>query len=125
LVAGLGFYFAGELPLSLELAIANALAPLMTVKFFFDQQWVQRDLSDLRWKTLTIMGLLYAILNSGMNQLVLYWNQVIHNMVDGLQIMFTGDITGVVLVMVLMRFAIWVVKRKNLATEDTHLPPSS
>jgi hypothetical protein len=39
--------------------------------------------------------------------------------------MFTGDITGVVLVMVLMRFAIWVVKRKNLATEDTHLPPSS
>jgi len=125
LVAGLGFYFAGELPLSLELAIANALAPLMTVKFFFDQQWVQHDLSDLRWKTLTIMGLLYAILNSGMNQLVLYWNQVIHNMVDGLQIMFTGDITGVLLVMVLMRFAIWVVKRKNLATEDTHLPPSS
>jgi hypothetical protein len=123
LVAGLGFFFEGELPLSLELAVANALAPLMTVKFFIDQQLVQHDLSDLRWKTLTIMGLVYAALNSAMNQLVLYWNRVIHDLINGLQIMFTGDITGVVLVMVLMRLAIWVVKRKKVAAKDHHLPP--
>jgi hypothetical protein len=119
----LGFFFEGELPLSLELAVANALAPLMTVKFFIDQQLVQHDLSDLRWKTLTIMGLVYAALNSAMNQLVLYWNRVIHDLIDGLQIMFTGDITGVVLVMVLMQLAIWVVKRKKVAAKDHHLPP--
>jgi hypothetical protein len=95
----------------------------MTVKFFIDQQLVQHDLSDLRWKTLTIMGLVYAALNSAMNQLVLYWNRVIHDLIDGLQIMFTGDITGVVLVMVLMRLAIWVVKRKKVAAKDHHLPP--
>jgi hypothetical protein len=124
LVAGLGFYFVGQLPLSLELALANAMAPFLTVKFFLDQQLVQHDLSDLRLRTLTAMGMMYAALNSAMNQLVLYWNHVAHNLVDGLQIMFTGDIIGVILVMGLMRFALWVVKRKQITAEDTTPPPT-
>ncbi|MFM7697189.1 MAG: hypothetical protein ACKO5X_00960, partial [Limnohabitans sp.] len=110
LAAGYGFFFAGQLPLSLEMAVANTLAPVLTVKFFFDQQWVQPDLSGLRLKILSLMGLVYAFLNSAMNQLLLYWNQAIHNLLDGLLIMVTGDITGVILVLVLMRFGLWLLK---------------
>jgi len=124
LVAGLGFYFVGELPLSIELAIANAIAPFLTVKFFLDQQLVQPDLSDLRLKVLALMGLLYAVLNSAMNQLLLFWNHAIQNMVDGLMIMFTGDVLGVILVLGLLRLAMRWAKRKMQATEDSQLPPA-
>lgn len=124
LVAGLGFYFVGEMPLSIELAIANAIAPFLTVKFFLDQQLVQPDLSDLRLKVLALMGLLYAVLNSAMNQLLLFWNHAIQNMVDGLMIMFTGDVLGVILVLGLLRLAMRWAKRKMQATEDSQLPPA-
>ncbi len=124
LVAGLGFYFVGEMPLSIELAIANAIAPFLTVKFFLDQQLVQPDLSDLRLKVLALMGLLYAVLNSAMNQLLLFWNHAIQNMVDGLMIMFTGDVLGVILVLGLLRLAMRWAKRKLQATEDNQLPPA-
>ena len=124
LVAGLGFYFVGEMPLSIELAIANAIAPFLTVKFFLDQQLVQPDLCDLRLKVLALMGLLYAVLNSAMNQLLLFWNHAIQNMVDGLMIMFTGDVLGVILVLGLLRLAMRWAKRKMQATEDSQLPPA-
>jgi hypothetical protein len=124
LVAGLGFYFVGELPLSIELAIANAIAPFLTVKFFLDQQLVQPDLNDLRPKVLALMGLLYAVLNSAMNQLLLFWNHAIQNMVDGLMIMFTGDVLGVILVLGLLRLAMRWAKRKMQATEDSQRPPA-
>lgn len=124
LVAGLGFYFVCELPLSIELAIANAIAPFLTVKVFLDQQLVQPDLSDLRLKVLALMGLLYAVLNSAMNQLLLFWNHAIQNMVDGLMIMFTGDVLGVILVLGLLRLAMRWAKRKMQATEDSQLPPA-
>ena len=124
LVAGLGFYFVGELPLSIELAIANAIAPFLTVKFFLDQQLVQPDLNDLRLKVLALMGLLYAVLNSAMNQLLLFWNHAIQNMVDGLMIMFTGDVLGVILVLGLLRLAMRWAKHKMQATEDSQLPPA-
>lgn len=124
LVAGLGFYFVGEMPLSIQLAIANAIAPFLTVKVFLDQQLVQPDLSDLRLKVLALMGLLYAVLNSAMNQLLLFWNHAIQNMVDGLMIMFTGDVLGVILVLGLLRLAMRWAKRKMQATEDSQLPPA-
>ena len=124
LVAGLGFYFVGEMPLSIELAIANAIAPFLTVKVFLDQQLVQTDLSDLRLKVLALMGLLYAVLNSAMNQLLLFWNHAIQNMLDGLMIMFTGDVLGVILVLGLLHLAMRWAKRKMQATEDNQLPPA-
>jgi len=96
----------------------------LTVKFFLDQQLVQPDLNDLRPKVLALMGLLYAVLNSAMNQLLLFWNHAIQNMVDGLMIMFTGDVLGVILVLGLLRLAMRWAKRKMQATEDSQLPPA-
>ena len=90
-------------PLSLELAFANALAPLLTTKFFKYHGWVKNDLADLKWKTLLIMGLLFSALNTAGNQMLLYWHEMTLNMVDGMVIMFIGDITGVLLVFGLIR----------------------
>ncbi len=111
LIAALGFYFTGMIPLSFELAFANALAPLLTTKFFKDHGWVSHDLADLKWKTLLVMGLLFSALNTASNQMLLYWNQMTHNMVDGMAVMFVGDITGVLLVIGLIRMALTGIAR--------------
>lgn len=124
LLAGSLLMFIGELTLTVELAAVNALAPWLTVKFFVDQEWVRPDLNNLQLKALAGMGLVFATLNSAMNQMVLYWNQVIHNLIDGLRIMFTGDVTGVVLVLLLMRTVVWWHKRRQPATDQaTEWPP--
>jgi len=45
-------------------------------------------------------------------------------MVDGLMIMFTGDVLGVILVLGLLRLAMRWAKRKTHATEDSQRPPA-
>ena len=110
LLAALVFYFKGMVPLSIELALANACAPLLATKFFSDQGLIRHDLADLNWKILLIMGLLFSGLNTAFNQLVLYWNQMTINMMDGMLIMFVGDITGVLLVIGLIRGILAVYK---------------
>jgi len=71
---------------------------------------IRHDLADLNWKILLIMGLLFSGLNTAFNQLVLYWNQMTINMMDGMLIMFVGDITGVLLVIGLIRAILAVYK---------------
>ena len=115
--AALGFYFAGNIPLSIELATANAMAPWLTRRFFLDHSLLQANLSNLSWKTLLAMGALFSVLNSSLNQLILYWNQVIVNMVDDLGIMLIGDLSGVLLVVGLIRLGLNIFK-----TQNRHLP---
>ena len=118
--AALGFYFPGHLGLSLELATANALAPWLTKRFFLDHEMLQDNLSSLSWKKLLGMGLLFSLLNSSLNQLILYWNQTIQNMVDGLAIMLIGDLSGVCLVTGLIRLGLNIFKAqsRNLSGSD-------
>jgi hypothetical protein len=113
LCAALAFYFTNNPALSFELAVANGLAPWLTVCFFTDQGLLQAGLENLNWKILTAMGLMYAVLNSSMNQLLLYWNHVIDNMLDGLQIMLIGDVSGVLLVMGFIRLSLHIYKSKT------------
>ena len=110
LIAALGFFFEGNLPLAFELAIANAIAPLLTYKFFVENLSLHGNLTNLNWKTLAAMGLVFSLLNSSLNQLILYWNHVINNLLDGLQIMLIGDISGVFLVLGLIRFVMHRLK---------------
>ena len=61
---------------SLELALINALSPLLTRRIYIDKLSLNDNLSNLNWKKLLHMGLLFSFLNSVMNQLVLYWNDI-------------------------------------------------
>jgi hypothetical protein len=119
LCAGLGYYFAGNIPLSFELATANAMAPWLTRRYFLDHSLLQENLSNLSWKSLLTMGVLFSVLNSSLNQLILYWNQVILNMVDGLGIMLIGDLSGVLLVVGLIRLTLTVFKAENSHVSGT------
>jgi hypothetical protein len=44
---------------------------------------VKDDLSDITMRQIVLMGIVFACLNSSLNQLVLYWNQEAIDFVDG------------------------------------------
>jgi hypothetical protein len=47
---------------------------------------------------------IFALLNSALNQAVLYWNGIHQNFLDGTMVMFIGDITGAYIVFLLLKF---------------------
>jgi len=98
-VAGAFFSFEGLYLLSFELALVNAAAPLLTRRFFVDHFSLDATLVNLNWHRLLGVSLLYAALNSCMNQLVIYYNQVSTSLLDGLLVMWLGDITGILIVL--------------------------
>ena len=98
-VAGALFFFKGQHLLSLELALANALAPWLTRRFFVDHLALEGSLANLNSRRLIQMGLLYAALNSCMTQWLLHYHGASPSLLDGLLVMFIGDVTGVLLVM--------------------------
>jgi hypothetical protein len=112
LAASLWFYFPNSPMVSLELALINALSPLLTRRIYIDKFSLNDNLSNLNWKKLLHMGLLFSFLNSVMNQLVLYWNDISQELLQGIQVMFVGDITGVTLTLVLIKILLWVFKPK-------------
>ena len=110
LLAGLFFYFPDRYEVSLELAVVNAVSPLVTLKFFKGSMSLDEFIEQLSWTKLIKMGLLFSMLNSSMNQLVLYWNDVIQDIVSGLEVMFIGDITGFYITLSLMKLLAKYIK---------------
>ena len=48
------------------------------------------------------MGFLYASLNSSLNQMVLFWNGITTDFLNGMMVMFIGDITGLYILFMLI-----------------------
>jgi len=103
LLAGLWVYFPDNYPVSLELALVNAISPLLTLKLFKGSLSLDEVIEQLNWTKLLKMGLLFSLLNSAMNQLVVYWNGVTEDILRGLEVMFIGDITGFYITLSLMK----------------------
>ena len=97
------FFFEGNLSLAVQLALANAAAPLLTRRFFVDHLGLDRNLANLNGYRLMGLGLLYAVLNSSMNQWLIHFHQASPDLIEGLAVMLVGDITGLWIVMVLFR----------------------
>jgi hypothetical protein len=54
-------------------------------------------------KQIFLMGLLFVFLNSGLNQLILYWNSVSVDFLNGILVMLMGDLTGTYFVLSVMK----------------------
>lgn len=87
----------------MQLAVANAAAPWLTRRFFVDQLGLDASLANLNWHRLMGMGLLYALLNSSMNQLLMHYNHASPSLIEGLAVMVIGDITGILIVLMAFR----------------------
>jgi hypothetical protein len=103
LVAALLYNFPGEWTLSAELAIINGLAPWLSRTLFIENFGLNEDLSNINVKQIFLMGLLFVFLNSGLNQLILYWNSVNTDFLNGILVMLIGDLTGTYFVLSVMK----------------------
>jgi hypothetical protein len=112
LLAGLLFYFPDSPGVSLQLALANALAPFLTLKLLIARDNFDEWISGLSKGRLIAMGLVFATLNSALNQLVIYWNGVTDDIVSGLGVMFIGDITGVYITLLLLKLISHVLRQQ-------------
>lgn len=103
LLAGVLFYFPDQWLICLQLATACSLAPVLARIVALEQLGINHDLSNLTFKRLLFAGLFFSALNTSFNQLVLYWNHVIEHFLEGWAVMFTGDVTGVMMVLSLLK----------------------
>lgn len=101
-LAGYFFYFPEQAGVSAALALINALAPWLTLKLVAGGDmdgWIAR----LTPQRFIATGLVFAGLNSAMNQLVIYWDGLTENIINGMGVMFVGDITGVYITLALLK----------------------
>ena len=103
LVACIVYKFPLEYLLGLQLAVMSGLAPFISRRIVIDIYAMNEDLIYTSAKQLVILGLLFALLNSGLHQAVLYWNGVSQNFLDGFLVSFIGDITGAYIVFLLLK----------------------
>ena len=113
LVACIVYRFPLEYLLVLQLAVMSGLAPFISRRIVIDIYAMNEDLISISVKQLVILGLLFALLNSGLHQAVLYWNGVSQNFLDGFLVSFIGDITGAYIVFLLLKLL-----SKNLVKVD-------
>ena len=103
LVACIVYKFPLEYLLGLQLAVMSGLAPFISRRIVINIYAMNEDLIYTSAKQLVILGLLFALLNSGLHQAVLYWNGVSQNFLDGFLVSFIGDITGAYIVFLLLK----------------------
>ena len=103
LVAAVVFTFPNQFAMGFELAFINGLAPLLARVLFVKNFGVKEDLSGVTMRQIVLMGIVFACLNSSLNQLVLYWNRETFDFVDGVLAMLIGDMTGTFLIILLLR----------------------
>lgn len=114
LLAALLYKFPDQWLLGAELALINGLAPLLARTLFIENFGLNEDLSNINMKQIFLMGLLFVFLNSGLNQLVLHWNNVSSNFLGGILVMLIGDLTGTYFVLTVMKL---LTKNMKMTTD--------
>jgi hypothetical protein len=113
LLAAVLYQFPGEYLLGVQLALVNGMAPLVARKLAIDHFGMNDDLSHVTVKQLAAVGLVCVLMNSTLNQSVLYWNGVHFNFLEGSFVMLVGDLTGVYIVFLLLK----LLSKKLVRTE--------
>ncbi len=103
--------FQGDALLDFQLACASGLAPMLTWLFFKNQLHIDDNLGNMTFRNILAMGVFFALLNSSMHQLVLFWYGSQSDFTQGLFVMAVGDITGLYIVMTFIKFGARFLKK--------------
>ncbi len=99
------------------LSIASGFSPLIALFFLNKILKLTSNLSNLNWDKLLIIALTYAVINSFSHQIIALALSESTDLVNGLLIMFTGDVTGIFIVLYLFRFGLKVMKAREIKVE--------
>lgn len=115
------FMFKENYPLTLMLALVSGLVPWLSVRMLRKKIDLKADLSDLNWKKLLAIVLVFALLNSTCLQLIVYAFGESTNLLNGIWVMLVGDITGIFIVIYSARFLIKAREAINSSTTNNLL----
>ena len=103
--------FEGKMILGLALACASGLAPVLTWLFFKHLFQIADNLENIQYKDILAMGLFFAVLNSSLHQLIIFWSGEQSDFAKGFFIMGIGDLTGLYIVFLLIKFISYFIPR--------------
>ncbi len=101
---GVMFPFPGQIGLVLILSIGSAGVPLLVTKVCSDKFMLDGELSNLTLRSLLTLSLSYAALNSVVTQSIIYLAGESSNLWGGIEVMFLGDVTGILLIVSIARW---------------------
>lgn len=117
LIVTVVYKFPGDYSSGFQLAMMSGLAPFLAKKLAVEKFAMNDDLSHISTKQLVVVVLIFAVLNSSLNQAVLFWNEITHNFIDGTLTSFIADITGTLIVFVLLK----LMSKKLLKVDESQV----
>lgn len=111
-VWGVMYPFPGQFGLVFMLSIESAGVPLLVCKICSDKFHLDGELSNLTLASLLAISSSYAVLNSLVTQSILYLSGHSQDLWGGIEVMFLGDITGILLMASLARWITRAIKNK-------------
>ena len=102
--------------LSFVLAISSGLIPWISLWIFQKKFELHTDLSDLTWKKLLTLVFIFAVLNSTCLQFLVYAFGQSTDLLNGIWVMLVGDMTGIFIVIYILRFilkALEIIKSRS------------
>jgi hypothetical protein len=98
-------FFESQYMLSVWVSVATSVVPMLCViftKYFYD---VDDNFFNVSPKILFNISVLYSILNSIAIQLLIHIFEKSNSLVDGIFVMFIGDMTGITLVALILIYS--------------------
>jgi hypothetical protein len=77
---------------------------LFTWLFFKHRLQIEDNLGNIQYKDILAMGLFFAVLHSALHQLIVFWSGEQSDFAKGFLIMGVGDLTGLYIVFLLIKF---------------------
>jgi len=115
------YMFKENFPLTVLLALVSGLAPWLSLRLLRRKIQLKADLSDLNWKKLLAIVLVFALLNSTCLQLIVYAFGESDKLLNGIWVMLVGDITGIFIVIYSVRFLIKAREAINSSMNNNSL----
>ena len=107
---GVMYAFPGQFGLVFLLSIGSAGVPWLVCKICSDKFHLDGELSNLTLSSLLAISVSYAALNSLVTQSIIYLAGQSQDLWSGLEVMFLGDVTGILLIVSMAR---WVTNLRK------------
>lgn len=104
LLWGLWVAFPEQYALVLLLSLSAAVIPYLVCQYFIQRFSLESDLSNLTAKAVFYIAIAYSIANSITIQSILYLHSPENNWVNGMVVMFLGDVSGILIVITIARW---------------------
>jgi hypothetical protein len=110
-VIGLQNYYLDSVFLTLITAFISGSSPLLARKICFDFLGVNKNLRNITFSLIVKMSLIFGLISASLHQLWFFYNSKSDDFLSDLIVMFTGNISGTLLVLLIVSFVNIIVLR--------------